>query len=479
MKTSRSAESQDLVDSAQPGHFVREPTSWLSKRKLAKYFMFSVLGPGLPMILALVTVPLLIQKLGVERYALLNLAWLILGYFTLFDLGLGRAAVRLFAEKLGQKDVIALRSVYFTTLILSILVGVSLGIGFGIFSDIFVSRFFKIEVALRDEAQKEIFCLAFAMPFIALTAIFKGFLEVEQKFLLSNILQAVTGVLTYLGPISLVYFRNSLVWIVGLMVLIRILVFFVYFAISFRALPQRAGASVRSTFDLQVLKRLLKMGSWVTLSNLVGPVMTYADRMLIGSLISLGAVAYYSTSYDLVTRIWVITGALNQVLFPAFSSLVFSNAQKARELYEFGLKIVLNLVFPLLLIVSCFAFEGLKLWLGAEFASQSYLLLQIFCVGIFLNVLAQVSFVYLQSRDRADLPAKFQLFEVGFFIGGVFLGAKYFGLIGVAFVWSLRMLIDLALLKGAVMALEPSLRASMKDFLKAASPLFLGLVLFW
>src|SRR5258708_1439631 len=94
-------------------------------------------------------------------------------------------------------------------------------------------------------------------------------------------------------------------------------------------------------FDREILKRLLRMGSWVTVSNLVGPLMAYADRMLIGSLISLGAVAYYSTSYDLVTRVWVVTGALNQVLFPAFSSLVFTDAKKADELYAFGLKSIL------------------------------------------------------------------------------------------------------------------------------------------
>ncbi len=455
----------------------RAVPSWTSKKKLAKYFMFSVLGPGLPMVLALFTVPLLIQKLGIERYALLNLAWLILGYFTLFDLGLGRAAVRLFAEKVSLRDIPAIRSVYFTTFIVSIIVGIGLGVGFGLFSDFFVSRFFKIGETLQAEAHDEIFCLAFAIPFVALTSIFRGFLEVEQKFLLSNILQAVIGVLTYLAPISIVYFRNSVVWIVGIMVLVRILIFLVYFFLSFSALPDEPSINSK-TFDLKILKQLLKMGSWVTVSNLIGPIITYADRMLIGSIISLGAVAYYSTPYDLITRVWIITGALNQVLFPAFSSLAISNLKEVNELYTFALKVALTLVFPILAIVSCFAKEGMSLWVGTAFAEQSYLILQIFCIGIFLNVLAQISFIYLQSRDRADLPAKFHLVELGFFIGGVYLAAKYFGLIGVAAVWSLRMLLDFILLKLAIVRVETSLRRDLTSILKTSAPLFICLISF-
>jgi O-antigen/teichoic acid export membrane protein len=454
-----------------------DAASWNSKRKLAKYFIFSVLGPGLPMILALFTVPMLIRQLGVERYALLNIAWLILGYFTLFDLGLGRAAVRLFAEKLYLKNAIELRSVYFTTFFVSLLVGSALGLSFGVFSDFFIVHFFKIGESLQLEAHAEIFCLAFAIPFVALTSIFRGFLEVEQKFLLSNFLQAIIGVLTYLGPITIIYFKNSLVWIVGIMVLIRILIFLVYFFLSWRALPQVHFAKEK-LFNLDILKQLLKMGSWVTVSNLVGPIITYSDRMLIGSLLSLSAVAYYATPYDLITRVWIVTGALNQVLFPAFSSLVVTNLSEANTLYNFAIKGVLTLTLPILLVACCFAFEVLKFWVGLDFATQSFVILQVFCVGIFFSILSQISFVYLQSRDRADIPAKFHLLELVFFISGVFLAAKYFGLIGVAWVWSLRMLLDFLLLKFAVVNFEPKLRIYLIQMIKSGAPFLICLLLF-
>ena len=48
---------------------------------------------------ALAAVPFLLQRIGVERFGLLSLAWVLIGYFSLFDLGLGRALTKMIAER--------------------------------------------------------------------------------------------------------------------------------------------------------------------------------------------------------------------------------------------------------------------------------------------------------------------------------------------------------------------------------------------
>src|SRR5205807_623908 len=40
--------------------------------------------------------------LGTDRFGVLTLAWMVLGYFSLFDLGLGRALTKRVAEELGH-----------------------------------------------------------------------------------------------------------------------------------------------------------------------------------------------------------------------------------------------------------------------------------------------------------------------------------------------------------------------------------------
>ena len=58
----------------------------------------------------------------------------------------------------------------------------------------------------------------------------------------------------------------------------------------------------------------------MTVSNVLGPLMVTFDRFLIGSIISIAAVAYYSIPYEVVTKLWLISSALIGVLFPAFSA---------------------------------------------------------------------------------------------------------------------------------------------------------------
>ena len=59
--------------------------------KLIRHSTYNLLGLGLPLLIAVFTIPVLIKDLGDARFGLLTLIWAVVGYFGLFDLGLGRA----------------------------------------------------------------------------------------------------------------------------------------------------------------------------------------------------------------------------------------------------------------------------------------------------------------------------------------------------------------------------------------------------
>jgi O-antigen/teichoic acid export membrane protein len=187
---------------------------------------------------------------------------------------------------------------------------------------------------------------------------------------------------------------------------------------------------------------MMTFGGWMTISNIVGPMMVYLDRFLIGSIISISAVAYYATPYEVVTKLWILPGALIGVLFPAFSTSVAANRDRAALLFDRSLHYCLLMLFPVVLVIMAFSEEALTVWLGVDFAINSTRVLQLLALGVFINSLARIPFAMVQSCGRPDLVAKAHLVELPFYLGALWLVLPVYGINGVATVWVARIAVD-------------------------------------
>src|SRR5260370_17788980 len=94
-----------------------------SGRLLARNTVWNLIGYGAPMAVAVFCIPILIRGLGKERFGVLTLAWALIGYASLFDLGLGRALTQLVARKFGGRGEREIPSLACTSLPLITLFG--------------------------------------------------------------------------------------------------------------------------------------------------------------------------------------------------------------------------------------------------------------------------------------------------------------------------------------------------------------------
>ena len=62
-------------------------------QKIYKDTFFSFVGLSFPILIAIFTIPTFIEELTREMFGILTIMWAVVGYFGLFDLGLGRALV--------------------------------------------------------------------------------------------------------------------------------------------------------------------------------------------------------------------------------------------------------------------------------------------------------------------------------------------------------------------------------------------------
>src|ERR1700693_1685271 len=87
-----------------------------SGRLLARNTLLNLAGQTAPLMIAVVAIPLLVRNLGVDRFGLLTIGWALVGSFSLFDLGLGRAMTKLVAERTGRGEVSDVPALVWTTL---------------------------------------------------------------------------------------------------------------------------------------------------------------------------------------------------------------------------------------------------------------------------------------------------------------------------------------------------------------------------
>jgi O-antigen/teichoic acid export membrane protein len=422
----------------------RDSTSHLtSGRLLARNTIWNLFGQMLPMAVGVVAIPLLIRGMGVARFGILSLAWIVVGYFSLFDLSIGRALTKLVADKLGANEEHSIPPLAWTSLLLMFLLGVIGGLVTFAISPWLVHRLLKIPEALQTETLRGFYLLAVSIPLVTVTSGLRGILEALQRFRMLNLIRIPMSLFSFLGPLLVLPFSHSLVPVIAVLIVGRVVGAAAHLFACFNAIP---ALGYNCKLDRSIVMPVVKFGGWMTISNIVGPVMVYSDRFVVGSLLSVGAVAYYSAPFDMVSRLWVIPGAMTSVLFPAFAMSVTQNTERTGLLLGRGIKYVLLALFPIVLAVISFAPEGLRLWLGPVFAQNSATALRWLAAGILVNSLAQIPFALIQSAGRPDITSKLHLAELPLYLVAVWLLTRKMGIEGTAIAWSGRVALDAVIL---------------------------------
>ena len=359
------------------------------------------MGFGLPLLAALAAIPLLIQTLGAERFGILTLVWAVVSYFGLFDLGLGRALTQQLTARWARGEQGEAERLIATALAATAGLGVIAGVLLAAGAEWSVRQLGG--VSNPGETVAAIYWMSVAMPFVIVTSALRGVLEARSAFGVINLIRLPLGLYTFLAPLAVVYYwENDLASIAIALALGRIVAFIAHLE-SWRRLTPAGGGWTGA--DRSTLRDLLRSGGWMTVSNVISPLMGYLDRFVIGLTISVAAVAYYVTPYEIITKLWIIPGALTAVLFPRFARAPVERAADAAALFRRSVLLLFVVLYPVTLGIALFSDALLSLWIGAEFAGQSHHMLQVFALGILVNCLAHVPFTFLQAVGRAKTVA--------------------------------------------------------------------------
>ena len=425
-----------------PGLSAVPPRGVAPGRRLAQNTAFNLAGQVIPAVVAIACIPIAIHGMGNDRFGLLSIAWVLLSYLTLFDIGLGRATVRFVASSIAAGDEAQIRRSVWTSIALQVLLGSAGGLLFAAATPFLVEHALKIPASLHAEARSGFYALSVCVPVLIVSAGVRGILEASQRFDLVNAVRVVANSLIFVVPAAAALLHLSLTAAFLLLGAGLVLSGLGYVAFVLKVHP---GLRAGFAFDPRLVWPLMRFGGWVTVSAVVVPILVYTDRVLLGALVSVAALTYYTVPYEMAFRLQVFPAAFGAVLFPAFASSSTVNNPRLPELYARSLKYLLVVMAPTCLVVYLFGRQILEVWIGPAFAAHSAVVFQVLAVGMLLNALSQIPAQLLDGCGRPDLRAKVFLAYTPVYVAAAWLLISHFGLIGAAIAWTARAALELVL----------------------------------
>ena len=399
-------------------------------KNIQKNVIFSGLGYMLPIMAALITIPVMVKHLGTDLYGLYAICISLVGGMTLVDLGVGQTIVKFVAEYEVTNKRHEVKPLLDIALLIYCLIGLgSAGILY-VFSPEMATLFYQVNNQ-RILAQQVLHLTAVALFFSYVTQFFVNVCRAYHRFDIPAIIQnigSLGGIL--LSSILLIFGYGLIEVMIAYIVIYAVGLAYAYVA-CLRILP--SGVTFGFAFNQVVFQRVIGFSFYVFVNNFVSAVTSRADKLLIGAIIGAEAVTFYQVPYTIAQMANGIVHSLVQVVFPHFSELASLNEEhKLLQLYKRVTQAVLLLSMLIAVLLLSVGGEFLKLWLSPAFAEQSTLTLQIMAAYFFLQSNIVTSYWVVQSKGNAKLIALVSIIGITIYLISVYWLGKHFGHNGAA-----------------------------------------------
>lgn len=388
---------------------------------------------------SIATVPFYLSIVGTERYGALLLALVLLGYFGQADFGLGRAITQRLSS-MPDASAQDRAGVVWSALVGAAVISLIGGIVVYFVAEIFFRSFFDAEPALRGEVLSSVWLFALCVPVIMLTGVTSGALVGVERFGVVSIGTTIGNLLSQVLPLVVAVVHSvDFSWLlaaslagraIGLIPVVASMI-----AVFLRHQPVNPSRAQ--------LRRLFSFGSWIMVTAIVGPLMTMADRVVIGAVLGAAAVVAYSVPVQIAARTVMFPMAIVQALFPRLAS---QDDAEAARLGKASVVLIGQLYGFIVIGLICLAAPLLRLWLGEGLDPRSILVGQITIIGVWVNALANVPYALIQARGNSRYTALLHVLELPVYGAMLYGFGVFFGLYGVALAFTLRVILDCAAL---------------------------------
>ncbi|MBK0033532.1 flippase [Erwinia sp. S43] len=399
---------------------------------LIKNTIWNLSGYAVPTLVAIPALGFLARDLGPERFGLFSLALAIIGYASIFDAGLTRAIVR--EISLFRDDNIECGKIVANSSLILTVLGITGG-AIIYFSGPAIVNVLNVKSGYYAETLQAISLVSLSLPFFLLNQAWLSILEGREEFKKSNLIKSVNSSLIAGLPALAAMIHSSLTWAVLGLLAARVLSLLITF---YRC--REHIVSGRFTIETATMARLMRYGGWITVSNIISPLMSYFDRFIVSHVMGASHVAFYTAPAEGVQRLTILPGALARAVFPKLSGRYGLDEKKKQRNLAYSL--MLLTIVPVAVVGIIFSEFIITTWLGPAYAGLPAEVFKILLVGFVLGSVAQIPFASIQGAGFSKVTAMIHLCELLPYLAILYYFINLWGVIGVACAWTLRVSVD-------------------------------------
>jgi O-antigen/teichoic acid export membrane protein len=397
--------------------------------QLARNAFANLLGALVPAAVALATVPIVVHRLGDASYGVYSLVTAIVGYFAVIDINVTAGSVKFIAGFNARKDQHGIDQTVCFGIVIYALLGLLGALGLFGAAAYLVTGVFSVPPALVPEAVATLKLAALGFFIGQLQNYLHSVPQALMRYDIVSAIEIVFGTLVPLLTVAVLLLGYGLFEVV----LVRVLASAVHCLVLWqrigRLLPQLAlrwpGRAIR--------RQLTGFSAYSFLSRFASLSYTHADKLIIGALAGVTALAWFTVAATLANRLLSLTYRLSGVLFPAASALAASGElARLDTLYLKATRYVVFLNAAIMVLVAVFADQILRYWMNPEFARQGALVLAVMAVSQFLDSLTSLPSLVNDGMGHPRVSGLFALVRAIAGLAVIYIGVAAWGIDGAA-----------------------------------------------
>lgn len=377
----------------------------------------------------LAVVPFYLNYLGVEAYGLVGFFAMTQALLQLLDFGLAPTLNREVARCSISSRLCELSNLLHTLAVIYWLIAILIGLVVVAAAPIIAQHWLQPESLSPETVIQAVMLIGVIVACRWPIGLYLGVVMGAQRLVLASSISIVmttvgnfgaVAVLTFVSPTIQAFF----IW--------QAAVALAYVAVVRSVAWHVIDATEDVRFDIQELRRIWRFSAGVSGVAVTALVLVQLDRIILSRMLSLEDFGRYTMGALVASGLYVILTPVFNVVYPRLSALVaLGDTANVINLYRYGTRLLLSVLFPVAIMAALFAEELVTLWTGdAGLARHVGPIVSLFLVSTALNGAMHFPYALQLAYGVTRLPLLINILLIALLAPSTIYLALRYGAVG-------------------------------------------------